>query len=130
MSKQQPPGYVALITVAVIMSAMVIVGITVTLLVATGVVTSFTNDQGERAFFLADTCANEALLQLKRDGMAYVGSHTLDVENSSCSIEVSALTVDTVEVEAIGNYSDTTYRSIVMEVDTDPFTLTSWQETN
>lgn len=130
MSKQQPPGYVALITVAVIMSAMIIVGITVTLLVATGVVTSFTNDQGERAFFLADTCANEALLQLKRDGMAYVGSHTLDVESSSCSIEVSALTIDTVEVEAIGNYSDTTYRSITMEVDTDPFTLTSWQETN
>lgn len=130
MSKHQPSGYVALITVAVIMSAMIIVGITVTLLVATGVVTSFTNDQGERAFFLADTCANEALLQLKRDGMAYVGSHTLDVESDSCSIEVSELTVDTVEVEAIGNYNNTTYRSIIMEVDTDPFTLTSWQETN
>lgn len=130
MSKKHPSGYVALITVAVIMSAMIIVGITVTLLVATGVVTSFTNDQGERAFFLADTCANEALLQLKRDGMVYVGSHTLDVESNDCTIEVSALTVDTVEVEAIGNYSDTTYRSITMEVDTDPFTLTSWQETN
>lgn len=130
MIKTQPRGYVALITVAVIMSAMIVVGITVTLLVATGVLTSFTNDQGERAFFLADSCAHEALLQLKRDGMDYVGSHTLTVDVHTCTIEVSAISADTVEVEVIGNYNDTAYRSMYLEVDTDPFTVNSWQETN
>ncbi len=130
MSKNHPAGYVALITVAVIMSAMIVVGITVTLLVATGVVTTFTNDQGERAFYLADSCAYEALLQLKRTGMDYVGSHALDIEDDSCTIEVSTLTADTVTVEVIGNYNDAAYRLIELEVDTDPFTVTSWQESN
>lgn len=127
---KQRSGYVALITVAVIMSAIIIIGMTLTLLVATGVLTAFTNDQGERAFVVADSCAYEALLQIKRTGTDYVGSHTLEVGDNDCTIEVSSLTADTVEVEISGNYADTAYRPIVMEVDTDPFTVTSWQETN
>lgn len=130
ITNNKPQGYVALITVAIVMSAVIIIGITITLLVTTGVLTTFTNDQGARAFYVADSCAYEALIRLKRDGLSYIGTHTLDVGDNECTIEVTAAAGDNVNVEVSGIYDDTTYRPIYLEVDTDPFTLDSWQETH
>ncbi len=128
-SIKQPQGYVALITIAVVMSSLIVIGVAITLLIATGLLSTFTYDKGQRAFYIADSCAYEALLQVKRQGTSYIGSHTLDVDGEECSIDVSAGAGTEVDVEVTGNFRDQSYRKIYMEVETNPYALNSWQET-
>lgn len=124
-----PKGYVALITVAVIMSAVIVIGITITILNATGLLTTYTNDRGTRAYYLADTCAHEAALRVKQVGTAYIGSHSIAVGDEECTIEVSAGTGTTVTIEATGNFRDEVYRAVYLEIETNPYEMLSWQET-
>lgn len=123
------PGYVALVTVAVVMSAVIVVGVTITLLVTTGLLASFTTDQGTRALYLADTCANEAMLRAKREGVTYAGTHTLTIGDNTCTIDATATTATELSIEATGNYNNAAYRTVYLVMETDPFSLTSWQET-
>ena len=125
----RPPGYVALITVAIVMSAVIIIGVTVTILTATGLLTTYTVDRGSRALYLADTCAHEALLRVKREGTAYIGTHALTVDDEDCTIEASAGIGTTIDIEVTGNFRDETYRSMYLSVETSPYELISWQET-
>lgn len=133
MSTRHPAGYVALITVTVVMSAVIIIGMTITLLNATGLLTTYTYDRGTRAYYLADTCAHEAALRIKQSGTAYIGSHTVTVDDDEdvyeCSIEASAGSGTRVIVEATGNFRDEVYRTVYMEVETNPYQMIYWQET-
>ena len=124
-----PTGYVALITVAVVMSAVIVIGITITILNATGLLTTFTFDRGLRAMYLADTCAHETALRVKQVGTAYIGSHILEIGDNECIIEVTAGTGTQVSAEATGNFRDEVYRTVYMEIETNPYEILEWQET-
>ncbi len=126
---RQQSGYVALITVAIMMSAVIVTGVAITLLLATGLITTYTYDQGQRAFYVADSCGYEALLRIEREGTSYIGSHTMDVGNDTCTIDVSAGSGTEVDVEISGSHDEDAYRPIYMVVETNPFSLVSWQET-
>ena len=128
-SDQQPSGYVALLTVSVVMGAVIIVGITITLLVATGLLTTFTVDRGTLSYYLADSCAYEALYRAKTEGSGYVGSHSLTIDGHECTIDVTAGPGTALTIEVEGNYDDTAYRTIYIEVETSTFGVNSWQET-
>lgn len=128
MRKTVRSGYVALITVVLVMSTVVAVGITVALLSANGLVLSLLNSHGTRAYYVADSCANESLLQLKRTGLSYVGNHTITVGTNNCTITVTNTSGNIVDVEIDANYSTTVYRHVTLTVDTSPFAVQDWKE--
>lgn len=121
-------GYVALITVLLVMFSVVAVGITVTLLSANGLVMSILNDHGTRAYYVADSCAHESLLQLKRTGLAYVGNHSMNIGTDSCTITVTNTSGTLVVVDIVADFDQTLYRHVSITVETNPFTVQDWKE--
>ncbi len=124
----QPAGYVALITVVLVMLTVVVVGVMVTLIGANGLLTGFVHSQGAQTYYVADSCAYEALLRLKREGLAYVGSHTLTLGDDDCTIEVTNTSGTLVDVVISANHDSTTYRTVDLTVDTADLTVALWQE--
>lgn len=121
-------GYIALVSVILVMSAVLIIGGMVTIVAANQLLTTFTADRGLRAWYIADTCANEALLRIKRTGTAYVGTHSLTLDtDASCTITATQNgTVVTAEVT--GQFRTETYHTITVTVETSTFAVTNWQE--
>ncbi|MBI2416164.1 MAG: hypothetical protein HYV33_05920 [Candidatus Kerfeldbacteria bacterium] len=125
------PGYIALISVTIILSVVVVIGVLVTVLTANGLVAAFTTDQGMRAFYVADSCAYEAMVRIKRIGLGYIGTHTLTVvtEGNYCTIIATAGPGTTINVQVTGVFRENYYHAIALQLETNPFTLISWQET-
>lgn len=125
---KQRQGYVALITVTLVMTTVVMVGIVITLMSANSLVSSLLRSQGTQAYYVADSCAYESLLRLKRVGLGYVGDHTLAVGDNTCTIRVTHRSGTIVDVLIQADQSDTAYRQIVLVVDTANDTVLLWQE--
>lgn len=124
----QPPGYIALITVVLVMLTVVVVGVMVTLIGANGLLTELVHGQGTQTYYVADSCAYEALLRLKREGLAYVGNHNLTVGDDSCTIEVINTSGTIVDIEVTANHEALTYRTVTLTVDTADLSIALWQE--
>lgn len=129
-SAVQPAGYVALITVVLVTLTVVVVGVMVTLIGANGLLNGLVHSQGTQTYYVADSCAYEALLRLKREGLAYVGSHSLTVGDDSCTIEVSNTSGTVVDVVVTANHEALTYRTVELTVDTADLSIALWQEAN
>lgn len=110
------------------MITVVVVGVMVTLIGANGLLTGLVQSQGTQTYYVADSCAHEALLRLKRDGLAYVGSHSLTVGEDSCTIEVTNTSGTVVDVAISANHAATTYREVELTVDTADLSIALWQE--
>lgn len=126
--KNQPTGYIALITVVLVMLTVVVVGVMVTLIGANGLLTGYVHSQGAQTYYMADSCAYEALIRLKREGLAYVGSHTLTIGEDSCTIEVTNTSGTLVAVAISANHQAITYRALELTVDTADLSIVLWQE--
>lgn len=122
------PGYVALLTVTLVMTTTVMVGIAVTLLGANSLLESLLQSQGIQTYYVADSCAHEALIQLKRQGLGYVGSHTLTVGDDTCIITVENSGGTMADVTISADHAATTYRRIELTVDTADGSVVLWQE--
>jgi hypothetical protein len=110
------------------MVTVVVVGVMVTLLGASGLLTGLVHSQGTQAYYVADSCAHEALLRLKREGLSYVGSHTVTVDEDSCTIEVTNTSGTVVDVAIVANHDATAYREVELTVDTADLSIALWQE--
>lgn len=125
---QQPAGYVALVTVTLVMSTVVMVGIIIMLLGANSLISSLLRSQGAQAYYTADSCAYESLLRVKREGLAYVGDHTLTVGEETCHIRVTHRTGTIVDILIQADQSDMAYRKLSLAVDTSNQAVLLWQE--
>jgi hypothetical protein len=108
-------GYVALVTVLIV-SAVGLAIATTLLLYAIGVSkSSITYDSSDQARAYADSCAEEAIVRLKRD-ISYTGNETLTFDYGSCEIRPVLGSGNTDRtVQTIGNVGNT-YRKVEVQI--------------
>lgn len=126
-SLQQPRGYAALITVVMVMLTVLAIGLTLTVMSADQLLSTLRYDIGVRTAALADSCAYDTALQLRDQGLAYVGSHTVTLSEGSCVIVVTNTTGSMVEVE-LDAVINTSHRLVAMTMDVSTDSILLWQE--
>ena len=87
MHKQQPSGFVALVTVLVISAIMLTLGLFTSAAAINEMMAGFSWDQAERALQITDACVDEAVFRLKSDS-SYTGG-TLSVNGGTCTSSVT-----------------------------------------
>lgn len=98
----RPRGVVALVTVLVVMSVLLAMGLTVAAVGRDEIVLSGTVEDGELAFSIADACVEEGLERLKQDG-AYAGSSFI-LDGGTCTVTVTNLGGNNRLVRGQGQY--------------------------
>ena len=78
-------GFIALITILIILAIVLAVGLGLSLLSISETKMSFQKYLSSQAYYLANLCAEQALMKLKEDSN-YIGNETINMENGSCSI--------------------------------------------
>ncbi len=126
-STPQSPGYAALITVVMVMLTVTTIGLTLTILSADSLLSTLRFDRGVDTQALADTCAYEAAVQLRDQGLAYVGTHTLSLDTDSCTIVVTNTSGSIAHVEIDAQHSED-HRLVEQDVDVSTMTMLLWQE--
>ncbi len=122
-------GFSSLISVLIVGAIGVSVTTMLMLLGVSSIKSSIVGDEGDRARFMADTCAEEALQKLLED-TSYIGGESLSLDGLTCDILTvggTGNTNRTVQAEStVGNAT----RRVVVEIDTvqPRIILTSWQE--
>jgi predicted chitinase len=78
-------GFIALITIFIILAITLIMGVSFSLLSADESAMALENFQSSKAYFLSNLCAEQALMKLKENSN-YSGNETINIENGSCQI--------------------------------------------
>lgn len=84
MKNQQ--GYIALMSLIIVSALVVLIASSANLLSISESSMGLQENQGWEAYYLANACAEEALMKLKND-LNYSGNETLDFDNGNCAIE-------------------------------------------
>lgn len=120
-------GYIALVTVLIIGSIGSAIAISLILLGVGFSRTSFAIEQSNQAKALANTCAENALQQI-RSNSSFSGTNTLTLNGGSCSYTVTVLSGENRTVIASGTYG-TVIRKISISVTAiNPKIIASWIE--
>lgn len=87
MNKKQKmqQGYVALITILLVSAVALVLVVDTTLFGVSETKTSLLQEQSTQAYYLAESCAEYALLNLQND-LEYSGEETLNIGDYSCEI--------------------------------------------
>ncbi len=90
--------------------------------------TSLVTEQSHRAMSLVDSCAEEALMQV-RNSTPYDGGGSIDIEYGGCEYEVIKLTGENRIINASSTVS-TVIRKAKITIDTinPSINITSWEE--
>lgn len=78
-------GFIALITILIISSVALLVGLSVSFFTLGEAQMSLQKNQSSQAHYLANLCAEEALMKLKED-VNYQGNEVFGFEQGSCQI--------------------------------------------
>lgn len=78
-------GFIALITVLIILGVVLLVGLGISQLSISEAQMSLQKSQSSQAFYLANLCAEDALMKLKNDSN-YLGNETITIGEESCQI--------------------------------------------
>jgi predicted chitinase len=118
-------GFIALITVLIVSTIVLLVGLGISLLSISEATMSFNKTQSSQAYFLANLCAEEALMKLK-ENVNYPGNETLGIEGGNCQI----LQVEgSWTVKVIADFQDQIKKMIVEVAQINPeMVISSWQE--
>jgi len=84
MKNQQ--GYIALMSLIIISVLVVLIASSANLLSISESVMGLQENQGWEVYYLANACAEEALMKLKND-LNYSGNETLGFDNGNCTIK-------------------------------------------
>lgn len=122
-SKNTQQGMIALISVLVISSVVLLITITMSWQSTSELQMSWWTNQSEQAYSLANSCLEEGLNKLRLDWQNYNGN--LVIDGNSCIIDVDT-TVDSATV-VVTAAVDQVNRSITATIDTN-FQFTNWQE--
>ncbi|MFH1667590.1 MAG: hypothetical protein ABH884_01030 [Candidatus Komeilibacteria bacterium] len=116
-------GLIALISILVISSIVLLITITMSWQSTSELQMSWWTNQSEQAYSLADSCLEEGLNKLRLNWQNHNGN--LEIDDNSCIIEIET-TVDLATVAVVANV-DQTNRSITATVDQN-FQFINWQE--
>jgi len=121
-------GYILLLAVLIIGSVALAISLSVVLLSTDAQRTSFAIVQSNQAKALANTCAEQALEEI-RELDSYTGTSGLTLGEGTCSFSVTNLGGEVRNIEASGTVDNVTRR---VEVDINQITtninISSWQE--
>ena len=78
-------GFIALITVLILLGIVLIIGLSSSFLSIGEASMSLQKSQSSQAYYLANLCAEDALMKLKIDPN-YSGNETINIGNGSCQI--------------------------------------------
>lgn len=118
-------GFIALITILIILVISLILGSGISLLSINEINMGLKKNLSSQAYFLANLCAEEALMRLKED-INYPGNETIEIEGGSCQILPIE---DNWIIKAIGNSQDQVKKMRIVIQQVNPQTIiSSWQE--
>jgi len=86
-------GFIALITILIILGIILITGVSISFLSIKEASMSLQKSQSSQAYYLANLCAEKALMELK-DDPGYNGETIPSIENGSCQISVDSVGLD------------------------------------
>ncbi len=124
--RQNNSGYIALLAVLVLLAVGTSIGVIVSLNSLAELNNAFGYYSGQKAFALADACAQEAIFQLKNQGASYSGT-TLSFASDYCTITISS-SAGSATAQITSLVADQYTKKIKLTADLSPFLLTSWEE--
>lgn len=86
MIEKNKNGYIALITVIIISAVVLILALSLAFTSLSQKQTILGHNNSLRNYYLANACANYAILQLQKN-FEYIGNETLNLDEYSCQIE-------------------------------------------
>jgi len=118
-------GFIALITVFIIISIALLISLGFGLLSIGEMDMGFKKTQSSQAYFLANLCAEQALMKLKED-INYQGQETINIENDSCQIlQIEGQWI----IKTIGNMQNNIKKMRISVNQVNPqMIIDSWQE--
>jgi hypothetical protein len=78
-------GFIALVTILIIFAIALLIGVNLNLLAISEAKMGLKQIQSSQAYYLANLCAEEALMKLK-ENINYSGNETITIENGECQI--------------------------------------------
>ena len=125
METETSSGFIALITVLIIFAIALLVGLSASLLSIGEATMGLKKFQSSQAYFLANLCAEQALMKLKED-INYPGNETIEIGGGSCQIlpiEGNWL------VKTSGNFQNQIKKMKIIVSQVNPeMIIESWQE--
>jgi len=117
-------GFVALVIVLIISAIALLIGLSISLLSVGEIKMSLQKSQSSQSYYLANLCAEEALMKLK-DDIDYPGEILNNIENGSCIISVEGNWI----VKVSANFSNQTKKiKIIISQISPQMIISSWQE--
>jgi nitrate/TMAO reductase-like tetraheme cytochrome c subunit len=118
-------GFIALITVFIIISIALLISLGFGLLSIGEINMGFKKTQSSQAYFLANLCAEQALMKLK-ENINYSGNETINIENGSCQIlQIEGQWI----IKTIGNIQNDVKKMRISVSQVNPkIIIDSWQE--
>lgn len=127
MKKKLQSGSIALITLLIVMTVTLSIGLSIYMAALSNLTQDFGDQQSQQAFALAESCLEELALQLKNNPN-YTAT-TITLPTGSCTVTISSIGATRImTIEAARNHY---YRTLEVSVDIlDYYQLhqNSWQE--
>ena len=118
-------GFIALVTVLIIFAIVLLVGLSIGLLSINEAQMGLRKSQSSQAYYLANLCAEDALMKLKED-INYSGNETIEIEGGSCQI----LPIEGKwTIKTISNFQNQVKKIKIIISQVNPkMIISSWQE--
>jgi hypothetical protein len=118
-------GFIALVTVLIIFAIVLLVGLSISLLSINEAQMGLKKSQSSQAYYLANLCAEDALMKLKED-INYSGNETIEIEGGSCQI----LPIEGKwTIKTISNFQNQVKKIKIIISQVNPkMIISSWQE--
>ena len=118
-------GFIALITIFIILAVVLVLGLSFGLLAISESDMSLDKVKSSQAYFLANLCAEQALMELK-ENLNYLGNETVSVDDGNCQIlQVEGQWI----VKTEGNFQDDVRKMRISISQVNPkIIIDSWQE--
>ena len=124
-TKKNLGGFIALITIFIIISVALLISLGFGLLSIGEMDMGFRKTQSSQAYFLANLCAEQALMKL-RENTNYLGNETINIENGNCQIlPIEGQWI----IKTIGNTQNNIKKMRISISQVNPkMIISSWQE--
>ena len=125
METETSSGFIALMTVLIIFAIALLIGLSVSLLSIGEATMGLEKTQSSQAYFLANLCAEQALMKLK-ENIDYSGGETIEIGGGNCQI----LPIEgNWTIKTIANFQNQIKKIKIIISKVNPqMVISSWQE--
>jgi nitrate/TMAO reductase-like tetraheme cytochrome c subunit len=118
-------GFIALITIFIILAILLLLGLSFGLLAISETNMSLEKTKSSQAYFLANLCAEQALMKLK-ENTSYSGNEVININNGSCQIlQIEGQWI----IKTQGNFQNDVKKMRISVSQVNPqMIIDSWQE--